>query len=69
MRQTVKLIRKKESIFYSGLDSCIALTVAFFVNAAILIVSAAVFYERGLKNVAEIQDAYHCHASFYLERI
>ena len=51
--------QKQESIFYSGLDSCIALTVAFFVNAAILIVSAAVFYERGLHDVAEIQDAYH----------
>lgn len=51
--------KKEESIFYSGLDSCIALTFAFFVNAAILIVSAAVFYERGLHNVAEIQDAYH----------
>ncbi len=50
---------KKRSIFYSGLDSCVALTFAFFVNAAILIVSAAVFYKNGLYAVAEIQDAYH----------
>lgn len=50
---------KTESIFYSGLDSCIALTFAFFVNAAILIVSAAVFYHNGMYNVAEIQDAYY----------
>lgn len=50
---------KKEALFYSGIDSCVALTFAFFVNAAILIVSAAVFYERGLQNVVEIQDAYN----------
>jgi manganese transport protein len=49
----------KESIFYSGLDLCIALTFAFFVNAAILIVSAAVFYQHGMFTVTEIQDAYH----------
>jgi manganese transport protein len=50
---------KRTTIFYSGLDSSIALTFAFFINAAILIVSAAVFYKRGLHNVTEIQDAYH----------
>lgn len=50
---------KKKSIFYSGLDSCVALTFAFFVNAAILIVSAAVFFKHGLYTVAEIQDAYY----------
>ena len=49
---------KKESIFYYTLDLCIALTWAFFVNAAILIVAASVFYQRGLHQVAEIQDAY-----------
>lgn len=50
---------KGKSIFYSGLDSCVALTFAFFVNAAILIVSAAVFFKHGLYTVAEIQDAYY----------
>ncbi len=49
---------KRTSIFYSGLDSSIALTFAFFINAAILIVSAAVFYKNGLHTVTEIQDAY-----------
>lgn len=48
-----------KSIFYTNLDSCVALTFAFFVNAAILIVSAAVFYKNGMYAVAEIQDAYH----------
>ncbi len=51
--------QKKESIFYSAIDTCTALTFAFFVNAAILIVAAAIFYERGMYNVAEIQDAYY----------
>lgn len=51
--------QKTKSIFYSGLDSYVALTFAFFVNAAILIVSAAVFYKRGFHGVAEIQDAYY----------
>jgi manganese transport protein len=56
---TVHHDAKKESIFYCGLDSCIALTFAFFVNAAILIVAATVFYEHGFHNIVEIQDAYH----------
>lgn len=50
---------KRTAIFYSGLDSCIALTFAFFINAAILIVSAAVFYKQGFHNITEIQDAYY----------
>ncbi|MFA6066628.1 MAG: Nramp family divalent metal transporter [Candidatus Babeliaceae bacterium] len=49
---------KKESIFYYTIDLCIALTCAFFVNAAILIVAASVFYYNGMHQVAEIQDAY-----------
>lgn len=49
----------KQSIFYRAIDICIALTFAFFVNASILIIAAAVFYERGLYGVAEIQDAYY----------
>ncbi len=49
---------KKEAIFFSTLDSTIALSLAFLVNAGILIVAAAVFYTRGLYEIAEIQDAY-----------
>ena len=55
----VKNYSKKESILFAGIDSCVALTFAFFVNAAILIVAAAVFYERGMHSVSEIQDAYY----------
>lgn len=49
---------KKEAIFFSTIDSTVALCLAFLVNAGILIVAAAVFYTRGMHDVAEIQDAY-----------
>ena len=49
---------KREAIRYCTIDSTVALTVALFVNAAILIVSAATFYRTGHHQVAEIQDAY-----------
>lgn len=49
---------KKEAIKFLTIDSTIALTLAFFVNASILIVSAAVFYTNGLSDVAEIDQAY-----------
>jgi manganese transport protein len=40
------------------LDSTIALTFALFINAAILIVAAAIFHTTGHTEVAEIEDAY-----------
>src|ERR1035437_1081512 len=49
---------KREAIQMANIDSALALTVALFVNAAILIVAAAVFHRRGLYDVAAIQDAY-----------
>ena len=49
---------KREAIRFSTIDSTVALTLALFVNAAILIVSAATFYSRGMNGIAEIQDAY-----------
>jgi manganese transport protein len=49
---------KREAIGMANIDSALALTVALFVNAAILIVAAAVFHRRGLYDVAAIQDAY-----------
>jgi manganese transport protein len=49
---------KREAIRFAALDTTTALTLAFFINAAILIVSAATFYTRGQHDVAEIQDAY-----------
>jgi manganese transport protein len=49
---------KAEAIKFATLDSTAALMFALFINAAILIVSAATFHTRGEHHVAEIQDAY-----------
>jgi manganese transport protein len=49
---------KREAIWLASLDSAAALTMALFVNAAILIVAAAVFHRSGHNEVAEIGDAY-----------
>lgn len=48
----------KQALKYNFIDSTIALNLAFFVNAAILILAAATFYKAGLFQVAEIQDAH-----------
>jgi manganese transport protein len=48
----------KQALKYNFIDSTIALNLAFFVNAAILILAAATFYKIGMYNVAEIQDAH-----------
>lgn len=48
----------KQAIKYNFIDSAIALNLAFFVNAAILILAAAAFYKNGYFHVAEIQDAH-----------
>jgi manganese transport protein len=49
---------RREAVRYAFIDSTIALSFALFINAAILIVSAAAFHTRGRTDVAEIQDAY-----------
>ena len=49
---------KREAIHMANVDSALALTLALFVNAAILIVAAAVFNRSGHFDVAAIQDAY-----------
>lgn len=48
----------RQAIKYNFIDSAVALNLAFFVNAAILILAAATFYKNGLYDVAEIQDAH-----------
>ncbi len=48
----------KQAIKFNFFDSVIALNLAFFVNAAILILAAATFYKTGNFNIAEIEDAY-----------
>jgi manganese transport protein len=49
---------KREAIHMANVDSAFALTVALFVNAAILIVASAVFHRSGHFEVAAIEDAY-----------
>ena len=49
---------KREAVRFAFIDSTIALTIALFINAAILIVAAATFHRSGHAEVAEIQQAY-----------
>ena len=49
---------KREAIHLANVDSALALMIALFVNAAILVVAAAVFHRSGMFDVAAIQDAY-----------
>jgi manganese transport protein len=49
---------RRSAIRWAVTDSTIALMLALFVNAGILIVAAAVFHANGKTDVAEIQDAY-----------
>jgi len=48
----------KQAIRYNMIDSVIALNLAFFVNAAILILAAATFFTNGFHDIADIQDAH-----------
>jgi manganese transport protein len=49
---------RSQACRFNLLDSVIALNLAFFVNAAILVLAAAVFYRHGIV-VREIQQAHH----------
>ncbi|MBL0329248.1 MAG: Nramp family divalent metal transporter [Bacteroidetes bacterium] len=60
--QTRKIDRSikgiKEAIKFNFIDTFIALNMALFVNAAILILAAAAFFTTGNTQVSEIQDAH-----------
>lgn len=49
---------KAMAIRFGTIDSTVALFFAFFINAAILILSAAAFHGSGHQDVADITDAY-----------
>ncbi len=49
---------KREAIRFATIDSSVALMFALFINAAILVMSAATFYHAGHQDVADIGDAY-----------
>jgi manganese transport protein len=50
---------KKMAVHFAAIDSAFALFCAFFINAAILILSAAAFHGTGHQDVADIHDAYN----------
>lgn len=49
---------KKTAIKFATIDSTAALLLAFFINAAILVLSSAAFHSNGYHDVADIMDAY-----------
>jgi len=48
----------KDTLRWNNIDTGVSLNLAFFVNAAILVMAASVFYRNGYFQVAEIQDAH-----------
>ena len=60
--QTRKIGRQpeaiREAIRWNNMDTGVALNLAFLINAAIMVMAAAVFYRHGYFRVAEIQDAH-----------
>lgn len=48
----------KQALKFNFIDSTIALNLAFFVNAAILILAASAFHHNGFNRVSSIQDAH-----------
>lgn len=50
---------KRQAIKYATWDSSIALFFALFINAAILIISAATFHANGYMEIADIEEAFH----------
>ncbi len=66
--QTRKIERSdagiKQAIKFNRIDTTIALNLAFFVNAAILVLAATVFYKTGNTHVAEIKEAHRLLPGF-----
>jgi manganese transport protein len=54
----------KQALGFNRVDTTIALNLAFFVNAAILILAATVFFKTGNSQVAEIKEAHRLLPSF-----
>ena len=55
---------KAKACWYNLIDSGLALNAAFFVNAAILVLSASVFHTHGEQGVASIEEAHRLLPSF-----
>jgi manganese transport protein len=69
--QTRKINRSDEgirnAIRFNFWDTTIALNLAFFVNAAILILAASAFFRNGYHEVAEIEDAHKLLSNIFGE--
>ncbi|MDH4461476.1 MAG: Nramp family divalent metal transporter [Flectobacillus sp.] len=50
---------RRSAIRFATIDSTVSLSLAFLINAAILIMAAASFHTTGYQDVADINDAYH----------
>lgn len=57
-RYTRSVKGKEMAIKYATIDSTVALMLALFINAAILVLSASAFHGSGHQDVADINDAY-----------
>ena len=54
----------KQALKFNRIDTTIALNLAFFVNAAILVLAATIFFKTGNSQVAEIKEAHRLLPSF-----
>lgn len=54
----------KQALRFNRIDTTIALNLAFFVNAAILVLAATVFFKSGNSHVAEIKEAHRLLPGF-----
>ena len=54
----------RQALKFNRIDTTIALNIAFLVNAAILILAAAVFFKTGNSDVAEIKEAHRLLPGF-----
>ncbi|MEO6720189.1 MAG: Nramp family divalent metal transporter [Ferruginibacter sp.] len=54
----------KQALKFNRIDTTIALNLAFFVNAAILVLAATVFFKSGNSQVAEIKEAHRLLPGF-----
>lgn len=60
--QTRKIVKDikgiRQALKWSFIDTAVALNLAFLINAAILILAAAVFFKTGRTDIGEIKEAY-----------
>jgi len=54
----------RQALKFNRIDTTIALNIAFFVNAGILILAASVFFTSGNSHIAEIKDAHQLLPKF-----